>query len=472
MKYYFPFLVTLLIPGIALALPPDVPSGSWYSESLTTLIGEGAINENENFRPSDKATRAEFIEILVKSIGPATKDLAWQDTATFDDVSSNYLSTFERAAREGWLKGENECVGTHPCYARPNLPINRAEAAALIIRAFNLRAGKSSPSFTDNDVSQWFSEFVNTAASRCVLQGDGGASRVRPADNMNRAEMIVMVQRARAEGIEYPNCDAASSSDDVVGDDVVNANEERTCTVADWDCSDWSDCYQGVQKRYCNSTLYCRMHFDPPTLQRECETPDDPLIDLMDKNIEEWRAIHEEMLAAAKELATQNKAANEGIARIAAIESEWVSRFNRYVAIYNRYINLTPDQLEVWNEPKAELGKQDHEDLGSIPSEMDRLETQFRAVPKVWYNTTPTTPSTIYVPVPVPIPVPTTPTYNQESHQQMCDRMSGELALSGGFGSQDGLRQLYNAGCTTLQQYCNSYALSGIPQYLWDAECR
>jgi hypothetical protein len=110
--------------------------------------------------------------------------------------------------------------------------------------------------------------------------------------------------------------------------------------------------------------------------------------------------------------------------------------------------------------------------LNSMIKSVTALRASYRTKPK-YYIPTPTTPTYIPTPTtPTYIPTPTTPTYNQESHKQMCDRMNAELALRGGFGSLDGNNELYEAGCTTLQQKCNGYAIGGIPQYMWPAECR
>jgi len=74
---------------------------------------------------------------------------------------------------------------------------------------------------------------------------------------------------------------------------------------------------------------------------------------------------------------------------------------------------------------------------------------------------------------------------NQQQTQQQCkqleNQLTGQLALSGGYGSMGGnfsiIQQLYNAGCTTLQQYCDSIARlnasigGGLPNDT-PAECR
>jgi len=127
------------------------------------------------------------------------------EKASFDDVPGQYQTAFEIAALKGWVKGERDCYGKSPCNGRPERPINRAEAAALIIRAHDLRSGNEAPQFADASSGEWYAESIRTAASRCILKGDNGTGRVRPADNLNRAEMVVMLARVGA-GLTYPNC--------------------------------------------------------------------------------------------------------------------------------------------------------------------------------------------------------------------------------------------------------------------------
>ena len=80
--------------------------------------------------------------------------------------------------------------------------MNRAEAAALLMRAFALEHTGAAPQFVDNVQNQWYYMPIQTAADHCVLQGDAPTGRVRPAASMNRAEMIVMFHRAYSN-MEY-----------------------------------------------------------------------------------------------------------------------------------------------------------------------------------------------------------------------------------------------------------------------------
>ncbi len=187
----------------AFAAYSDVPSGVWYEDAVDQLLDDGMLDESQTrFRGGDLANRAEFVKLIVMMNGGLLSTPP--AVASFDDVKASawYYSYMEEAGKEGWVKGDGNCYGSHPCYGRPAANINRAEAAALIVRAFNLEATGDAPQFVDNPSGQWYTEPIQTAADHCVLQGDDSTGRVRPSDNMNRAEMVTMLYRVD-QGLAY-----------------------------------------------------------------------------------------------------------------------------------------------------------------------------------------------------------------------------------------------------------------------------
>lgn len=271
-------LASLLLPLSALANPLDVPSGAWYSSTVEAFVDAGYFDQTQLFRPTEKATRAEFIQLMVNLKGGVTHTPF--TIQSFDDVSPNnpFFNYFEEAGLAGWIKGTGSCYGTHPCMANPNSPINRAEAATLIIRALNLQMGDKAPSFSDNPTYQWFTVPINTAASLCILQGDTGGKQVRPSDHMNRAEMITMLKRALA-GIRYPNCAIEGSftlpnekndaSQQPSRSSTASPTQAPTCLNDAWVCDTWGPCgSDSYQHRHCNldiqKTSSCLMNPGPP----------------------------------------------------------------------------------------------------------------------------------------------------------------------------------------------------------------
>ena len=187
----------------AFAAYSDVSSGVWFEEAVTAFTDDGILDASQpRFRGGDNANRAEFVKLLVMLNGGLLSTPP--AVASFDDVGSSawYYAYMEEAGKEQWVRGDGNCYGSHPCYARPGANINRAEAAALIVRAFGLEATGAAPQFVDNPSGQWYTESIQTAADHCVLQGDDSTGRVRPSDNMNRAEMVVMLYRVD-QGLTY-----------------------------------------------------------------------------------------------------------------------------------------------------------------------------------------------------------------------------------------------------------------------------
>ncbi|MFA6523824.1 MAG: S-layer homology domain-containing protein [Candidatus Peribacteraceae bacterium] len=187
----------------AIAAYADVPAGVWYEEAVKSFTDAGYLDASQpNFRATDTANRAEFTKLVVELNGGILSTAP--AVPSFDDVKASawFYGYMEEAGKEGWVKGDGNCYGSHPCYARPTSNVSRAEAAALIVRAFGLESTSDAPTFVDNPSGQWYTDAIQIAADHCVLQGDGATGRVRPTDNMNRAEMVVMLNRVD-QGLAY-----------------------------------------------------------------------------------------------------------------------------------------------------------------------------------------------------------------------------------------------------------------------------
>lgn len=174
----------------------DVSEGVWYKDAVDAFVEDGYLDGTKAaFRGEDKATRAEFVKLVVELNGGILESAPV--VATFDDVKTGdwMYGYIEEAAKESWVRGDGNCVGTHPCYAHPTSPITRAEAATLIVRAFSLDATNDAPSFIDVPAGDWYTDAVQTAADHCVIRGDAATGWARPMDSMNRAEMVAMLHR-------------------------------------------------------------------------------------------------------------------------------------------------------------------------------------------------------------------------------------------------------------------------------------
>lgn len=189
------------------AAPPlthyeDVESGAWYEAALAAFLEDGILESTQKqFRPDDPSVRAETAKMLVLVAG---EDVIEPDVQSFDDVPASewFFGFVETAAQKNWMRGYDNCYGTHPCYTRPGGRITRAEAAAMIIRLFGLESSNSAPQFTDNAEGAWYVDYVRTAADYCIIQGNNGSTLAFPNRTINRAEMVIMLHRAR-QNLQY-----------------------------------------------------------------------------------------------------------------------------------------------------------------------------------------------------------------------------------------------------------------------------
>lgn len=211
--------ISLTQMGTVFAAYSDVAAGVWYEEAVDAFTDAGYLDASQTrFRGGDNANRAEFTKLVVELNGGILSTAP--SVPSFDDVKPGawYYGYMEEAAKEGWVKGDGNCYGSHPCNARPSANINRAEAAALIVRAFGLEWTGDAPSFVDVPSGQWYTDAVQTAADHCVLQGDDATGRARPADFMNRAEMVVMLYRVD-QGLTYGvDCSTEATTEPMIKD--------------------------------------------------------------------------------------------------------------------------------------------------------------------------------------------------------------------------------------------------------------
>src|SRR3989344_9240711 len=143
--------ISLTQAGTVLAAYSYVPAGSWFGDAVDAFVDAGYLDATQaRFRPGDNANRAEFVKLVVELNGGILSTPP--AVASFNDVATGawYYGYFEEAGKEGWVRGDGDCYGSKPCNARPSANINRAEAAALIVRAFGLESADAAPQFVDN----------------------------------------------------------------------------------------------------------------------------------------------------------------------------------------------------------------------------------------------------------------------------------------------------------------------------------
>lgn len=222
-RLFFSSLFVLNLANAAELHYADIPPDAWYAQGVQEFLSQEYLDSRQPlFRAGDPSTRAEFMKLVVELNGGILDDIPLEPN--FSDVSPGdwFFGYLEEAAREGWARGDGDCyrastsapasalttVGRQhdvQCRVRPHDLITRAEAAALVRRAFGKKRVGKAPAFADNPAGNWFTDAIQAAADHCILRGDEGTRNVRPHDFVNRAEMVVMLYRVD-EGGEYPDC--------------------------------------------------------------------------------------------------------------------------------------------------------------------------------------------------------------------------------------------------------------------------
>lgn len=173
----------------------DVTPGYWAESLIENATAANVIkgSTSSTFRPEHEITRAEFVSLLVRSLGLA----ASTGGQPFADVPSEawYAPDVAAAQAAGIIIGSDGSF-------RPNASISRAEVVALITRAYEYKHGliavpSGSVSFQDwKSIPSWASEAVTKAVSLKLVSGypDG---TLRPGNPTTRAEAVKLIADLR-----------------------------------------------------------------------------------------------------------------------------------------------------------------------------------------------------------------------------------------------------------------------------------
>ena len=103
----------------------DVAPGPYYYTALCWAVDKGIVSEQDNFRPDDAATRAEFACMLHNWRGnpaPAGEPTGYPDWAEVPDWAKDAMAW---AVEQGVIGGSDGRL-------LPNSACSRAEAAAML----------------------------------------------------------------------------------------------------------------------------------------------------------------------------------------------------------------------------------------------------------------------------------------------------------------------------------------------------
>lgn len=123
---------------------------------------------DNNFKPKDNITRAEFATLLVRFKGYETKDVK---NNIFKDVKPNawYYNAVMKAYEEGIIKGKGENIFA------PNEPITREEMAVMLARLIDSEEDVEVQEIKDiSKASSWAMDSINVVYKLGIMTGSNG----------------------------------------------------------------------------------------------------------------------------------------------------------------------------------------------------------------------------------------------------------------------------------------------------------
>ncbi|MDI3257129.1 MAG: S-layer homology domain-containing protein [Kyrpidia sp.] len=181
--------LTVLPAVAAAALPSDI-SNHWAEPQIADWVNKGLIKgyPDGTFKPDDDISRAEFMVLVNAAFGfQGTTDMAYPDVP----ANAWFYGAVAAAKAAGYITGYED--GT----MRPNDPITRAEAAAIIMQVKKLPPNSgAADQFADRSaIPAWSKAAVGAVAGARIMQGypDG---TFRAESPITRAEAVVALDQA------------------------------------------------------------------------------------------------------------------------------------------------------------------------------------------------------------------------------------------------------------------------------------
>ncbi|MDP2211187.1 MAG: S8 family serine peptidase [Candidatus Aquicultor sp.] len=168
----------------------DVGAEYWAFEDIETLASEKVLAGYPGgiFMPTKAVGRAEFVKMLVESLGFSKKS---SYSGYFKDVSSAHWAWpyIEAAYDLGMISGYGENL------FQPEAQIKRVEMAAMLLRSGAYSLDYSGTTFNDVSPGHWGFVSVMSARNASVITGYSG-NYFRPEQAMSRAEAARVIKNA------------------------------------------------------------------------------------------------------------------------------------------------------------------------------------------------------------------------------------------------------------------------------------
>ncbi len=188
---------------------PDVPPQVWFYDEVTTLAEKGIINGFPDglFHPDQEITNAEFIKILMLSVGANLST-----TPTLRLFSEHWATDYISLAYEQGILTEEDLTADFD----PSAPVTRSGMTKMMILALGIEPSRIDDPFTDiSDI------YASTAYKEYLLRGyllEDDTRVYRGDDNAMRSEAATIAVRV----LEYREDPESYKTKEILDNASVN----------------------------------------------------------------------------------------------------------------------------------------------------------------------------------------------------------------------------------------------------------
>lgn len=196
-------LMILLVLFTAWAAPPaseaagkltDLREAAWAEQAITEMHASDIITGYPNgvFKPYNNVTRLEALAMLIRVLGLE------EQARALDKAKVDYKMPANLNWGRGYLIMGVQLGMLNKDYLhllQPDQPASRVEVTVLVYHALKLSPDSSALTFADSDqIPREYRECVAAIVQKNIMQGLPG-NVFKPNDNINRAQMAVLVAR-------------------------------------------------------------------------------------------------------------------------------------------------------------------------------------------------------------------------------------------------------------------------------------
>ena len=213
----------------AFGAPTDI-QGHWAQNTINKWVDKGDISgyPDGTFRPNNMITRAEFVVLVNNAMGYSKSGYAY-----FSDVPNHYWgkNAIQTGVAAGYISGDGDGI------FRPNDPVTRQEAAAMISRILGLKQNDSRAyRYTDSyAISNWAKGVVGAVSEAGIMAGypDGSFG---PNKVLTRAEAVLALDKT----MNYKPGDKEEDKEETKKEDMLltQSKLEDTTVTGDLTISD------------------------------------------------------------------------------------------------------------------------------------------------------------------------------------------------------------------------------------------